>query len=35
MYTDDLHTLFYYPQINDWASTGGKDGKYDVFTAGD
>ena len=31
MYTDDNNS--YYPQINDWASTGGKDGTYDVFTA--
>jgi len=31
MYTDDYNS--YYPQINDWASTGGKDGTYDVFTA--
>jgi len=31
MYTDDNND--YYPEINDWASTGGKDGTYDVFTA--
>jgi len=31
MYTDDNRD--YYPEINDWASTGGKDGTYDVFTA--
>ncbi len=31
MYTDDNNA--YYPEINDWASTGGKDGTYDVFTA--
>jgi prepilin-type N-terminal cleavage/methylation domain-containing protein len=31
MYTDDFSA--YFPQINDWASTGGKDGTYDVFTA--
>jgi len=31
MYTDDNNS--FYPQINDWAATGGKDGKYDVFTA--
>jgi len=31
MYADDFNS--YYPQINDWASTGGKDGTYDVFTA--
>src|SRR5215471_8424006 len=31
MYTDDNNS--YYPEINDWASTGGKDGTYDVFTA--
>ena len=31
MYADDNNT--YYPEINDWASTGGKDGAYDVFTA--
>ena len=31
MYTDDNNSS--YPQINDWTSTGGKDGKYDVFTA--
>jgi prepilin-type N-terminal cleavage/methylation domain-containing protein len=31
MYTDDSNS--YYPEINDWASTGGKDGTYDVFTA--
>jgi prepilin-type N-terminal cleavage/methylation domain-containing protein len=31
MYTDDYNS--YFPQINDWASTGGKDGTYDVFTA--
>src|SRR5215831_12546208 len=31
MYCDD-NTLFY-PEIYDWASTGGKDGTYDVFTA--
>src|SRR5205823_11958265 len=30
MYTDD--NLESYPAIRDWASTGGKDGKYDVFT---
>ena len=31
MYTDD--NLDSYPAIRDWASTGGKDGTYDVFTA--
>jgi prepilin-type N-terminal cleavage/methylation domain-containing protein len=31
MYTDDFNS--YFPQINDWASTGGKDGTYDVYTA--
>ena len=31
MYTDDNRE--YYPEINDWASTGGKDGTYDVYTA--
>jgi prepilin-type N-terminal cleavage/methylation domain-containing protein len=31
MYTDDNSAS--YPEINDWASTGGKDGSYDVFTA--
>ena len=31
MYTDD--NLESYPAIRDWASTGGKDGTYDVFTA--
>jgi len=31
MYTDD--NAGYYPEINDWAATGGKDGTYDVFTA--
>src|SRR5207253_5269401 len=31
MYTDDNNGT--YPEINDWASTGGKDGTYDVFTA--
>jgi prepilin-type N-terminal cleavage/methylation domain-containing protein len=31
MYTDDYNS--FYPQINDWASTGGKDGTYDVYTA--
>jgi prepilin-type N-terminal cleavage/methylation domain-containing protein len=31
MYTDDNNSSF--PEINDWASTGGKDGTYDVFTA--
>ncbi len=31
MYTED--NLDYYPAIRDWASTGGKDGQYDVFTA--
>jgi prepilin-type N-terminal cleavage/methylation domain-containing protein/prepilin-type processing-associated H-X9-DG protein len=31
MYVDDNNE--YYPEINDWASTGGKDGTYDVFTA--
>jgi prepilin-type N-terminal cleavage/methylation domain-containing protein len=31
MYVDDNNS--YYPEINDWASTGGKDGTYDVFTA--
>src|SRR4051794_14255840 len=31
MYTDDYNS--FYPQINDWAATGGKDGTYDVFTA--
>jgi prepilin-type N-terminal cleavage/methylation domain-containing protein len=31
IYVDDNKD--YYPEINDWASTGGKDGTYDVFTA--
>ena len=31
MYTDDY--IESYPAIHDWASTGGKDGTYDVFTA--
>src|SRR5438105_10033509 len=31
MYTDDNNS--FYPEINDWASTGGKDGAYDVFTS--
>src|SRR5438128_12006289 len=31
MYADDNNA--FYPEINDWASTGGKDGTYDVFTA--
>jgi len=31
MYVDDNNS--FYPEINDWASTGGKDGTYDVFTA--
>ena len=31
MYVDDNNN--FYPVINDWASTGGKDGTYDVFTA--
>jgi len=31
MYTDDNSEN--YPAIRDWASTGGKDGTYDVFTA--
>ncbi len=31
MYTDD--NIESYPAIRDWASTGGKDGTYDVFTA--
>src|SRR6266542_1560330 len=31
MYTDDYNES--YPAIRDWASTGGKDGTYDVFTA--
>ena len=31
MYTDDNRDS--YPAINDWASTGGKNGTYDVFTA--
>jgi len=31
MYADDNSS--YYPVINDWASTGGKDGAYDIFTA--
>ena len=31
MYVDDNNS--YYPWINDWASTGGKDGTYDVYTA--
>ncbi len=31
MYTDDNNDS--YPKIRDWASTGGKDGTYDVFTA--
>ena len=30
MYTDE--NLESYPAIRDWASTGGKDGTYDVFT---
>ena len=32
MYVED-NSSSYYPEINDWASTGGKDGTYDVFTA--
>ena len=31
MYTEDYNA--FYPEINDWTSTGGKDGTYDVFTA--
>jgi len=31
MYADDCNS--FYPMINDWASTGGKDGTYDTFTA--
>src|SRR2546421_8202881 len=31
MYAEDNNS--FYPEINDWASTGGKDGTYDVFTA--
>jgi prepilin-type N-terminal cleavage/methylation domain-containing protein len=31
MYCDD--NVLFYPEVNDWASTGGKDGTYDVFTA--
>ena len=31
MYTEDNNA--FYPEINDWAATGGKDGTYDVFTA--
>ncbi len=31
MYVEDNRD--YYPEINDWASTGGKDGTYDTFTA--
>src|SRR5580765_7458478 len=31
MYADDNRES--YPAIHDWASTGGKDGTYDVFTA--
>ena len=31
MYTED--SISYYPEISDWASTGGKDGTYDVYTA--
>ncbi len=31
MYTEDNRE--YYPEIEDWASTGGKDGKYDVYVA--
>jgi prepilin-type N-terminal cleavage/methylation domain-containing protein len=31
MYTDD--NSGYYPEINDWAATGGKDGAYDIYTA--
>src|SRR6266513_5164785 len=31
MYTDENKES--YPAIHDWASTGGKDGTYDVFTA--
>ncbi len=31
MYVDDNSD--FYPAINDWASTGGKDGTYDVYTA--
>ena len=31
MYVEDNRD--YYPEINDWASTGGKGGTYDVFTA--
>lgn len=30
-YADENNS--YYPAIRDWASTGGKDGTYDVFTA--
>lgn len=31
MYVEDNND--FYPKINDWASTGGKNGTYDVFTA--
>jgi prepilin-type N-terminal cleavage/methylation domain-containing protein len=31
MYVEDNNE--YYPEVNDWASTGGKDGTYDTFTA--
>jgi prepilin-type N-terminal cleavage/methylation domain-containing protein len=31
MYTDD--STSFYPEIYDWASTGGRDGTYDVYTA--
>ncbi len=31
MYVEDNNE--FYPEINDWASTGGKDGTYDVYTA--
>ena len=31
MYVEDNSS--YYPEINDWASTGGKNGTYDVYTA--
>ena len=31
MYSEDNNES--YPAIRDWASTGGKDGTYDVFTA--
>ena len=29
MYVEDNNS--YYPEINDWAATGGKDGAYDVW----